>query len=334
MLNGYDFRLALYRDEGTPLGQAAIEVDWEPARQWVRLLAMRDGRLPGEDAAIRPVWHASGEPLLAAVRVSLATLPPGTDVSHDFHIVYFRELARAAAAVFVESGDLAIGERYRWLALAVPGPAPERPAPARRFTIRSHSRLPRLAEASLPPLDGCEGTIGCPDPDDPPAFISRQVLEEIAAAARRETAVETGGALVGRLYRDPDARQVFACITAQLPARHTEATATRLALSSPTWAGMRADVERRSMGETLVGWWHTHVGGSTPGEDDGPRGTAGPASLNFFSQHDCAVHRAVFPSATSVALVASPADDGEVAFGVFGWCRGMLQSRGLHVLEG
>ena len=87
--------------------------------------------------------------------------------------------------------------------------------------------------------------------------------------------------------------------------------------------------------ESLIGWWHTHVGGPIPGEDDGQHAGAGQESpLNFFSQHDCAVHRAVFPSATSVALVASVADEGRAAFGVFGWCRGALQSRGLHVLGG
>jgi proteasome lid subunit RPN8/RPN11 len=339
LIDDHVYVLALYRDDGAPIGRAAVEVDWEPARQWVRLLAMRDGRRLDEDAAaaIRPVWHASGQPIVAAVRVSLAALPGGADVSHDFHVAYFRELARAASALFVESGDLAMGERFRWVTLAVPDESPARPAPGRRFTVRSHSRMPGLTEALLPSLACCAATIGCPDPDDPPAFVSPRVLEEIAAAARRETAVETGGALIGRLYRDPDARQVFACITAQLPARHTGATATRLALSSSTWAGMRVDVERRGMGESLVGWWHTHVGGAMPDEVENagrPAGAGSASSLNFFSQHDCAVHRAVFPSATSVALVASPADDGDIAFGVFGWCRGVLQSRGLHVLGG
>jgi hypothetical protein len=334
--DGYVYLLAFYRDEGTPVGQAAIDVDWEPARQWVRLLALRDGRRLDEDAAafIQPVWHASGRPVVGAIRVRLVGTGRGLDVSHDFSVAYFREPAHEASASFVERGRLASGERFRCVALAVAGGLPDPPSSRRRFTVRAHGTLPNLSEAPLPALTGVV-EIGCPDPDDAPAFVSPEVIDEITLLTRRETSVEIGGGLVGRLYRDPAARQVFIRITAQIPARHTESTAARLAFSSCSWAEMRTEVGRRGAGESLIGWWHTHIAGLTVDEGDSrSAGLRTGSSLNFFSRHDCAVHRAVFPSATSLALVASPAPGGEIELGVFGWCRGVIQSRGLRVLEG
>jgi hypothetical protein len=336
LTDGFVYLLALYRDEGTPLGQVAVDVDWEPALQWVRLLAMREGRRLEDQSAplVRPLWHESGRPYLAAVRVALATSSADRPVSCDFTTLYFREAARAAAAAFVESGRLISGERLRYLVLALTGPTRPSTETAPRFTVRRREPAGAPAERALLPIPGCTKSIGSPHADDPPAFIGQHVLDEIAGLAERETEVETGGALIGHLYRDPSAGEVFAQITAQLPAQHTSATATRLTFSSDTWVAMREEAVRRGAGERLLGWWHTHVGGSQESDDADEAQLVGRVSpLNFFSHHDCALHRAVFPNATSLALVASPRPGDGIEFGVFGWRCGLLQSRGLHVLK-
>ena len=52
----------------------------------------------------------------------------------------------------------------------------------------------------------------------------------------------------------------------------------------------------------------------------------------FFSEHDRALHGAVFPRAYSVALVANVLEPGEETFSLFGWRNGRIEERGLHVI--
>jgi hypothetical protein len=55
-------------------------------------------------------------------------------------------------------------------------------------------------------------------------------------------------------------------------------------------------------------------------------------SGDFFSAHDHALHRTVFPSAYSIALVANDVATGDVTFSAFGWRDGLLEPRGFHVV--
>ncbi|MFY9573299.1 MAG: hypothetical protein WAV20_18025, partial [Blastocatellia bacterium] len=52
---------------------------------------------------------------------------------------------------------------------------------------------------------------------------------------------------------------------------------------------------------------------------------------DFFSAHDHALHRTVFPSAFSLALVANDIATGDVTFSAFGWREGLLEPRGFYI---
>jgi hypothetical protein len=161
------------------------------------------------------------------------------------------------------------------------------------------------------------------------------VLDEIAALTRHASPLETGGALVGHLHRDPGARAVFAAVSAQVPARHTLASSVRLVFTSDTWQDLRQALHDRGRGELMLGWWHSHPVHEWCRQDGCEKAEhercAGAADL--FSEHDRALHRTVFPGAHSVALVASHVSAADVRFSVHGWSLGMLVPRGLHVLK-
>src|SRR5947208_3364215 len=69
LTNDYQYAFEYYREDGTRLGQVSVTVDWEPAQEWARFVAIRHGRLATSDlsgaTSIHPIWHpASGEPYL------------------------------------------------------------------------------------------------------------------------------------------------------------------------------------------------------------------------------------------------------------------------------
>ena len=103
-IDGYQYTLVLYRKDGTPVGEASVEVDWETAEEWARFSALRHSRLAAADVrradAIEPVWHSTlGQPYVEGVRLQIAT--SGGDVAHQLSTAYFRGLARQASSQFV-----------------------------------------------------------------------------------------------------------------------------------------------------------------------------------------------------------------------------------------
>ena len=61
-----------------------------------------------------------------------------------------------------------------------------------------------------------------------PVFVSRRVLDEAAERTHAEEGSETGGILIGKLWRDADAGEIFAEVTAQIPAEHTSGSNVKL----------------------------------------------------------------------------------------------------------
>jgi hypothetical protein len=160
------------------------------------------------------------------------------------------------------------------------------------------------------------------------------VLDEITALTKQAAPLETGGALVGHLHRDAAARQVFTRVTAQLPAKHTEASAVRLMFTADTWASLRLEIGARRCDELMVGWWHSHPVQEWCRLNQCPEREHDACALakNIFSEHDRAVHRTVFTGAHTVALVANDVSPAAVRFSVYGWSLGMLQARSVFVL--
>jgi hypothetical protein len=57
-------------------------------------------------------------------------------------------------------------------------------------------------------------------------------------------------------------------------------------------------------------------------------------SSPFFSRDDCELHRAIFDTAFSVALLLSDTGRDQLDYALFGWRNGMIAARGCYLLSG
>ena len=335
LTNDWSIALALFREDGTAIGELPIEADWEPARQWVRHIALCHGDAIRDrgTAEVHPIWHRAGSPVMRAFRISVETDRRPGEVSCEFPSTYFSSVARSLSGALIDAGHLAAGDVFRYVALARPRPANGTGAGTAGFVIQDVTPAPALQQASLERQRRRAAAIGDAAADHVPAFAPRRVLDEITTLTKRASPLETGGALVGHLKRDAKAQTVFAVVTAQIPAEHTEASTVRLAFSSDTWGAMRQAIAERGQGEMMLGWWHSHPVREWCRQQQCSDHEEDRCSLagGCFSEHDRAVHRTVFPAAHSIALVASDTSAAEVTFSVYGWSLGMLQTRGLFV---
>ncbi len=344
----YSYALHVLREDGSAVAQVPVDVDWGPAREWVRLLALRRGSPPAEafarECVIEPLWHAvRGAPYLAGFRARVeadgrsagnATAEPA-EPWHDFTTAYFSRVSGAASARLVEEGALREGERFLSLPVAFPrDDAPEGAAPALRLNARPAAPVVPIRPGRLGDLLERSVARGSPGDDgDLPVFVPRAVLEEAASLARAAEAKETGGILVGDLHRDPDTAGVFAAVTAQIPARHAKADLTSLSFTPEVWTDVRAALALRHRGEIMLGWWHSHpVREWCKGCSEESRRRCSLAA-DFFSDHDRALHRTVFPRAYSLGLVVNDVAADAPTFSLFGWRGGLIEPRGFHVLE-
>jgi proteasome lid subunit RPN8/RPN11 len=172
---------------------------------------------------------------------------------------------------------------------------------------------------------------GNADEDDLPLFVPEEVLMEAKALSKQAGAKETGGILIGHLNRDAFVPEIFARVTAQIPARHTESSLTSLTFTSATWTDVRAALDLRRKNEIMLGWWHSHpvrewCKGCSPSSRK-----ACSMAVDFFSAHDHALHRTIFPRAYSVALVVNDLAEDDATFSMFGWRRGLLEARGFYL---
>ena len=333
-VNGYQYVIELFREDDSPLGQASVKVDWGPAEEWAKFQALRRGLLssnePGRVVSIVPLWLRDvGEPHLEGFRVSIATSEG--EVATDFATGYFKALATQASSLFIEKGRLQTGERFRFLAAAFCQQT-EQPNGSRfQFTTEEVAppiaiRASSLAEkivAAVPHGAICAG--------DVPVFVPQRVLDEAATLSRQAVAKETGGILIGHLHRDQTVTEVFVEVTAQIHARHTEADLTKLTFTAETWTEVQAAIDLRRKGEMMLGWWHSHPVREWCKDCAPERQQVCRMASDFFSAHDHALHRAVFPRAYSIALVANDVAASDVTFSAFGWREGLLESRGFLI---
>ena len=195
-----------------------------------------------------------------------------------------------------------------------------------------YASLAALSERALP-VDADEA------PDAVPVFIPAHVLAEAAAQAQAAGDVETGGVLVGKLRRDDGAPAgtspaLFVEVTAQVPARHTVATATRLTFTAETWAAVRAAIALRRGGELLLGWWHAHVDFCRVRGCPPERRALCTAADPFLSAEDLLLHATMFGSAYQLALLVRDSTARGQTCSLYGWSHGMVRRRGFHLVKG
>jgi proteasome lid subunit RPN8/RPN11 len=332
--NDYRYALMLYGEGKVSLGQVAVAVDWEPAREWAEFRALRQCPArafeAGRVSTVQPLWHSTlGEPYMKGFRVSVE-LKDEPEVSVEFTTSYFRRLAKQASALLIKKGALKKGERFKYLLAAFPQEkTPE--ALKLKFTTEEVAPDLSLKDASLAASLRESIFQGHHDDEDMPLFVPQRVLEEAKALSKQAGAKETGGILIGHLGRDAGLPELFAEVTAQIPARHTEASLTSLTFTSETWTDVRAALDLRRKGELMLGWWHSHPVREWCKDCSAESQKACTMASDFFSAHDHALHRTIFPRAYSVALVVNDLAADAATFSVFGWRRGLLESRGFHL---
>jgi hypothetical protein len=174
------------------------------------------------------------------------------------------------------------------------------------------------------------------DIDDMPVFVPRRILEEAAERTRVERGTETGGILIGMLWRDAAAGEIFAEITAQIPCEYTSGNNVKLTFTAQTWAAAEAALRLRNRGEVYLGYWHSHpVREWCKGKNCTPEAQKScHLAKDFFSADDVAVMRAAFPRAYNVAIVVNDTAFTDLTFSMFGNREGVIQPRGFYVLEG
>jgi hypothetical protein len=333
---GYRYSLEILSEEGKRVGEASVQVDFEPARQWAFLVGLRSNRLRPTvncaKASVLPLWHPkAGEPYLRGFRVEIAA-DAGEPITADFTNDYFRPLATQASAVLAERGKLKVGEKFLYLTAAFPE------AEAGEAAARPKFKTEEIA----PPLSVSDRCIGRfrefatahadTDAADVPVFIAARILEEAKELTRGSRGAETGGILLGHLHRDPDLAELFVEVTAQVPARFVRSDSESLTFTAETWTDIRGVIELRQSSEMMLGWWHSHPVRDWCKKCPPERQRVCRLACDFLSDQDRHLHRTVFPRAYSVALVMNDVAFEDVTASLFGWKLGRLEPRGFHVL--
>jgi proteasome lid subunit RPN8/RPN11 len=317
------YAVQVVREDGTEVRQVPIQVDWEPAREFVRLQALARGQSVESafllECAFHPVWHPErGQPFVGGVEIIAAAPAIQATVSVD----YFADAARAVAKRLVSEAILRKGDLVRCFPVAFADPAADPPMPRRSRPIPP--RIP-LREGALAELAARDALCGTSDAELP-VFVPRLVLDQATEQTEREPGRETGGILIGNLCRDRETAGLFLEVTAQIPARHTEATSASLTFTPETWTDVQAALTLRGQEEIMLGWWHSHPVREWCRECPPEKRADCTLARGFLSEDDRLLHRTVFPRAYSVALVVNDLESGPT-FSLFGWSRGLIAHR-------
>lgn len=331
----YRLSITLFSEDGAVLGTVSAECDWEPLQEWTRLHFQRRGllstRVEDESASVLPLWAAaSGEPLCRGLRLRIEQ-PGWPPVASDFPNTLFKDRAGALASLLVEQNKLRAGDAYSYVLAAYP--AAETPDPG-RLLVRDTSPCLPVQDGSIEEFLVRANPCGVLDADDIPVFVASRVLEEAAAQTREQQGNETGGILIGRLWRDTRAAEIFVEVSAQIPAVCAAGTSVKLTFTPETWTAAAAALHAHGHGEIFLGYWHSHpVREWCTGKSCTPEAQKTCVyARDFFSADDIAVMRAAFPRAWCVAIVANDTALG-LSFSMFGNRRGATQPRGFYVME-
>ena len=334
MKSRYRFVLEIRTMDGDALFSRALEPDWEPALQGARLAGLRrlgvwhDGS--DTESSVEPVWHeAAGPPIAQRLRVHMQ----GTDGEWyaDFRTnEYFGDTARAIVAARLAAGQLVPDQRVRFAVAAYLADALPEAGGRQRLSAVERPQTVAVREREFGALAARSPIHGEADGSDFDVVLPGPVIDEVCALTEAAGACETGGILIGHLCRDERRNDVGVEVTAQISARHTVGEADRLTFTSETWTDVRNAVALRRADELLIGWWHSHPSFSWCSRCPIDRQRVCLYATGFLSADDKALHRSVFPSAFTLALVVTNSANG-VDTRLFGWRSGVLRPRGFRV---
>jgi hypothetical protein len=336
MMFPFRFAVALFREDGASLGTVPVDRDWEPDYEWTRFYFQRKGELALDgngSASVLPLWDYSlGEPYCRGYRIQIAQ-PGRRPVASDFPKTHCRSVASVAASQLVEQKQLRDGELYSYMLVAHPSPLKEPQSGG--LTVANASPGVPAQDAVLDSFLAGASSCGVLQDDDMPVFVARRVLDEAAEQTHANEGTETGGILIGRLWRDTAAGEIFADVTAQIPAEHASGTNVKLTFTPEVWTAAGAALRLRRKGEIYLGYWHSHPVREWCKNKECTVEKQKSCSLgkDFFSADDEAVMRAAFPRAYSIAIVANDTAFTDLTFSMFGNREGITQPRGFYVLE-
>jgi hypothetical protein len=229
-LDDTEFQLVFHRinDDQRPSGKPSV-VNLQRAFGYVHVRITRDGKV------LYQHLHSLRELMTAPLRTLLTRLAP-EETHWGFGISGIPESPRKPSA-----------SDARLIAAAAGGDEP------------AMSRVEELPDEEAPPGDGRR--LGAPPDagDDLAVVLARAVYDRLTTGLPHSTEVESGGFLVGRLFRDTtvDGRHLV-LIDDVLPAQRTAATTSRLTFTGESFLRANHALSRRP-GERLLGWWHTHL---------------------------------------------------------------------------
>lgn len=342
--NDYLYAICLFRPDGKPLVEQPVDVDWEPAVEWIRFLGVRQRKLSATGAptrvVIEPKWHPTeGQPCVVALCVMIKQ-NDDQQVHGELPISYFAPLATNASMELVKKGVLQVGELFRYLVVAYPvrpgGQADAHPAV---FSIQELNPSLPLKQSSLADFARRSVQYGQnsihTDIPEIPVFLPQEILEETADLSRKAGALETGGILIGHVHQDPSLPEIFVEVTAQIPARYSRCELMQLTFTPDTWSAVSTSIQLRKKNEIMLGWWHSHSYlKQLEKNDDSNRPTVLPHHNNatFLSDEDLALHRTCFPRAYSLALLVAEGQCSGLTWALFGWNTGIICPRHFQVL--
>jgi proteasome lid subunit RPN8/RPN11 len=111
--------------------------------------------------------------------------------------------------------------------------------------------------------------------------------------------IEEGGFLAGRVYRDRERENGYVVhVTAVIPAERTGASMLNFTFTGESFLRVGEQLAARGAGETLLGWYHTHLFMAT--------------SRSGLSSVDVELHRSTFRRPWQVAALVNISEDGRV----------------------
>ncbi|MBZ0254141.1 MAG: Mov34/MPN/PAD-1 family protein, partial [Candidatus Methylomirabilis sp.] len=280
----------------------------------------------------------SGEPFVEGFHVALAA-PEAAVRTATFRTAYFLSEVDRALSDLVREGKLAPGEDVRYLVSAVRRALPEAP---RRAFVFDDDEEDAVADAGVRVVPGDLGALAATSaavapeaerPEDLPVFVHDRVLREMVDRTLAEPERETGGVLIGYLRRDGASGDLLVEITAQIPARYSEADALSLAFKAETWFDAKNALALRGTGETMLGFWHSHIPKTWCAKCPIERRRVCRFATPFFSAADIAFQRAAFARAFCPALVVTDGEFGPPDVSAFGWRGGRIEHRGYRVVR-
>ncbi len=339
--NGFGWSIAIYNEDGKLIVEVPIDPDFQPAEEWVRFSGIRRGTFAPDDlgkASVKPIWHPkAGQPYLGGFKVGISGVNSTGKrqlLCLEFRIRYFESVAQRIASLCVEKKLLKAGERFLYSLSAFPSEGERREQTPAAFHVEEVAPPLSLKQTRLDGFVRNSSPFGQIDHQDFPVFVPQGVLDEAAALTAQAGANETGGILVGHLHRDLVMAEVFAEVTAQIPACHTESGVAKLTFTAETWTAVQAAINLRRRNEVMLGWWHSHsyMKETCKNCEKAKHKTCSATAL-FMSDVDCAFHRTVFPRAYSVAVVISDNPCTGMSWALFGWRGGVIVARGCHILS-